>query len=304
MEVRAHPTRGFEMLPNTVHYTYREEVRVNALGLRGPDHLDAGDDDARVVVLGDSLVFGQGVGEEATLPRAVERSLEARRDGDRRRVRVWNGGVRSYNTEQELALLEELLPRIRPDVVVLAWFPNDLDRVDVAAMSKRLEASGPIVFDWNAPATAELRRSWRLRQIVRSSALVMKLHDVLVDLRWPEALASDLEAAWRRNDDALDRLARLAREHDFDVLVAAVPLARHVADDASLDATTPRLAAACEARGLAALDLLPVLRAQRRTDGRLNVLAYDGHYDGAANAAMGEEIAEELEQRFPRRFAR
>ncbi|MBK7877116.1 MAG: hypothetical protein IPJ77_15450 [Planctomycetes bacterium] len=304
MEVRANAERGFEMVPDTVHFTYLHAVHVNGLGLRGPEHADAAPEDARVLVLGDSLVYGQGVGEDETLPSALERALSARAGAERRRARVWNGGVRSYNTEQELALLEELLPRVRPDVVVLCWFANDLDRVDVQGMARRLEASGPVVFDWNAPASDELRRSWEKRQLARSSALVMKLHDVWTDVTWPEVAAADADAAWTRFDASLGRLAALAREHDFDVLVSVVPLAALVADDTAVDSTTPRVRGACAAHGVAVLELLPTLRAQRSADGRRHVLPYDGHYDGAANAAMGEQIAEELEQRFPRRLRR
>lgn len=302
MEVRTHPTRGFEMIPDSVHYTYLHEVRVNELGLRGPAHADAAPEDPRVLVLGDSLVYGQGVGDEETLPAALERELRLR--GGAGRPRVWNGGVRSYATEQELALLEELLPRVRPGIVVLCWYANDLDRVDCAALAQRLEASGPIVFDWNAPASDALRRSWRLRQTARSSALVMKLHDVWSDLTWPAAAPGDVEAAWSRLDASFGRLAELAQRHDFDVLVAIVPLATLVQHDDERDEHASRVRSACAAHRLDVVELLPALRAQRRTDGRLHVLPYDGHYDGAANATMGEEIAEELEQRFPRRFGR
>ena len=35
--MQANETRGWEMVPNHVHYTYRYEVRVNSLGLRGPE---------------------------------------------------------------------------------------------------------------------------------------------------------------------------------------------------------------------------------------------------------------------------
>ncbi|MBI5362477.1 MAG: hypothetical protein HZA53_04805 [Planctomycetes bacterium] len=304
MEVRANARRGFEMLPGTAHYTYLQEVSVNALGLRGPEHADAGEDDARVLVLGDSLVYGQGVGEEDTLPRALERALARRAGPDARRACVWNGGVRSYNTEQELALLEELLPRVRPNVVVLGWYANDLDRVDTDALARRLAASGPIVFDWNAPASADLRRDWRMRQLARRSALVMKLHDAWIDRTWPATKPADLEAAWTRLDGALGRLVELSRAHDFEVLIAVLPLATLVARDAAVDSTTPRVRAACDARSIAVLDLLPALRALRRAEGRLSVIPDDGHYDGAAKAAMGEEIAEELEERFARRFRR
>ena len=38
---------------------------------------------------------------------------------------VWNLGVPGYNTGQELAYLEEIGPRAKPDLVIVGFYPND-----------------------------------------------------------------------------------------------------------------------------------------------------------------------------------
>ena len=38
---------------------------------------------------------------------------------------VWNLGVPGYNTSQELAYLEEVGPRAKPDLVIVGFYPND-----------------------------------------------------------------------------------------------------------------------------------------------------------------------------------
>lgn len=300
MEVVAHPTRGYAMRPGTTHYTYLEEVRVNALGLRGRGPEDVEGASVRVLCVGDSMVYGQGVAEDATVPRSLERALARRSPSVD--VRAWNGGLRAYNTQQEVALLEEMLPALRPHVVVLFWFANDLEDVDVEAMSKRLERSGPIVFDVGGPMTDDARSAWRTKQLLRKSAFVMKLHDMWTDLTWKPLSPASSEAGWTRLDESLARVAELAREHPFDVLVAVIPPATQIPRKDDARSAAPRVVAACAAHGIAAIDLLPVLRAQWSADRRLHVLAYDGHYDGTANTAMAEQVADELEERFARRF--
>ncbi|MEQ1893316.1 MAG: hypothetical protein ABL998_12280, partial [Planctomycetota bacterium] len=60
MFMRAHPTRGWAMVPGQNHFTYTHEVRVNALGLRGPEVGAKEPGERRVLFLGDSLTYGQG----------------------------------------------------------------------------------------------------------------------------------------------------------------------------------------------------------------------------------------------------
>jgi lysophospholipase L1-like esterase len=92
----------------------------NAQGFRGPawspERLGAA---RRVLCLGDSTTFGYGVADAETFPRQLEGELGTG-------VAVFNGGVPGYGTLQELALAPELLAKVRPQVVVLTWLPNDV----------------------------------------------------------------------------------------------------------------------------------------------------------------------------------
>lgn len=297
MEVRANRARGFEMIPSSVHYTYLHEVRVNSLGLRGPEARPQSEAPI-VVALGDSMTYGQGVAEADTLPALVETVLSSRG----KRVQVLNAGVRSYDTRQEIALLEELLQRVHPSVVVLFWFGNDLDPADVDGWYGLLERSGPLVFDVRARMEGDVRRNWRLIQLARTSALLMKLHDAYRVAAWKSPTPEAVEERWKAMGDDLARLAELSRAHDFDVLVAVIPGSEVVGARASEDSMAARLLPLAAGHGLAGVSLLAPLCALWEREGAC-VLPYDGHYDGRANAAMAEEVADELEQRFARRLA-
>jgi lysophospholipase L1-like esterase len=305
MEVRANKLRGFEMIPSSEHYTYEQRVRVNNLGLRGDDVLAKEPGEVRVLALGDSMTYGQGMGETETLPHAIEIALQARAQADASNagassspaapdIRVINGGVRSYNTEQELGLLEEMGDTIRPDVVVLFWFANDVDDPGIEALCARLERSGPIVFDFNQPNTTRAELAWRVKQFVRHSALVMRIRHVWTESHWPELSPAALDKAFEKQGSYLRRFAELAQRGQFDFVVAVIPLARIVASDGDVHPLTERMRALAAKHGFPFLDLVEPLRALRRSSGRLPVLAYDGHYDAPANAALGASVAESL----------
>src|SRR5437867_4072371 len=92
---------GFEATVR--HGPLRVHVRTNELGLRGPSvpprpapgiH--------RILALGDSATFGEGLAAEEAFPALLEGELAAR-TGER--YEVLNAGVEGYNSEAELAFL-------------------------------------------------------------------------------------------------------------------------------------------------------------------------------------------------------
>jgi hypothetical protein len=305
MEVRANKTRGFEMIPDTVHYTYLEPVRVNNLGLRGEDVGEKTPGEIRVLALGDSMVYGQGMGAGDTLPAQIELALRAPLGASPAadKIRVINGGVRAYNTRQELALLAEVWERVKPDITILFWFANDVDDPDIDALCRRFARSGPVVFDLGAPMTGRAEFAWRAKQLLRRSALVMELWHAYSDAHWPVETPETLDKAFEKLDGYMGEFARLAELGRFDFLVAVVPLSRVARQEGADHPLTHRVKALSEAHGFPFLDLVDPVRALCRSTGKTPVLPYDGHYDASANAAMGKYVADELRKDFPARFA-
>jgi hypothetical protein len=101
-------------------------VRVNRLGLRGPDVSDRpAPATVRILVLGDSVVFGQGVDEEATLSAGLARALTARWGTP---VEALNAGTQGYDTVAEAAYLAGPGRALAPNGVVVGMSLNDYDR--------------------------------------------------------------------------------------------------------------------------------------------------------------------------------
>lgn len=101
-------------------------IELNDLGLR--DGLDEvtppAADELSVLVLGDSLVWGIGVPLEETFQERLEARAAEFSDAP---VRVTCAGIPGYGPRQSRAMLAELAPSLRPDIVVLSVFEdNDL----------------------------------------------------------------------------------------------------------------------------------------------------------------------------------
>ena len=114
--------RGEYVGPRPFPISFRSEVRINSLGLRGPELTAAPPGGLRVLVLGDSVTSGLEVAENETYS-AVAAHLLSERLGVP--VQVVNAGVRGYGTDQEWLLYRERLKQLHPDVVVDHTTGND-----------------------------------------------------------------------------------------------------------------------------------------------------------------------------------
>ena len=289
LPMRANPVRGWEMVEG-VHYTYHHPASVNSLGLRSPELAARAPGEVRVLVLGDSLVYGQGVGDDETLPHRLQ-SLLAELDADGRPWNVVNAGHRAYDTRQELALLEELGREIDPDVVVLCWYWNDLVERDIAGTYERLRDKGVLAFDTGTVIEGWSKVGWSARELLRRSALVMYLHD-LVDRSQAENMGSeDIEAGLARLPDYLTRFRELCAELGARPLFAVVPdpgafLGPHPEPEIS-----GRALLAAEAAGLATVPLADGLAPWLAEGHALPVIPFDGHYLPIGNLRMAEVLA-------------
>ena len=118
---------GFALEPGYVgevtnRVEFRHEVSVNRLGLRGPE-VEPREADERVLLLGDSFVFGVGVEQSETLGAVLEELYAA----EGRPIVTFNGGVPAYGVPDAAGQLARLAPAVRPDRVVMFLFTgNDL----------------------------------------------------------------------------------------------------------------------------------------------------------------------------------
>lgn len=106
-------------------------INSNRFGFRERDYeLPKPDDVVRVVLLGDSYVFGTNVEVEDRIGAFLEDLLLRGTRAPNRRVEVLNIGILSWNIVAECAYLRRTLSVLDPDLVLQIVVNNDLDDVD------------------------------------------------------------------------------------------------------------------------------------------------------------------------------
>ena len=231
-------------------YTVRD--RINSLGLRDVERrYENPSGIGRILLLGDSFTFGQGVPMESCFARRMDRDL--------RGVEVINSGVPGYGLDQEYLLYKDRARRFGADLVLLVFFVNDLDFP--ASMDLVRDESGlPVRFRHRSEVVArrEARAPRGLRGAISSC---LKAHSVLYSLvrdrldtlryrlehsdaipgaqgRRPDYLtvfltAPDGEAKekWERGFRTLDALRALVERNGSHLAIASIPASWQLSEE-------------------------------------------------------------------------
>ena len=269
-------TRGYDLMPGyrgageRSPYLDHPPIAVNALGFRGEEVAAARRPGTiRILCLGDSYMFGWGVEDRATFPARLQARLEARRAGEPGGVEAINAGVPAYTTAQELDLLVEKGPGLRPDVVVLGFVLNDA--LPGGDRRRRL----PIPFKAVLRHSAVYRFAGRLYQQGMLSAIA--------EASTGEDRARDILAYERANTEALEsgrpefERARAEAARDAGLMAEAsrrlgarfllmIYPNRHQIEDAAYTRAlfNEALRGALEARGIEVLDLFAPFKTESR----------------------------------------
>ncbi len=292
---------GFGFVPHaTIRTTYPSDPR-GAFGEdRSVDHVfnSAGWRDAertvekppgrfRILGLGDSYLYGQGVRAEDVCLRLVEDRLRAERpDLD---VEAINAGISGMNTAQQLDLLRFRGLSYDPDLVIVHFVPNDVEEeADLYREGPKVELYEEYVTVVTEPdALSEVSALWRW---VRSRWILKAKGDAYLEA----CLASyrDDDAKWARCRDALDGLERTCRERDVALLVVLFPFFVRLDGAYPFEPIHAAVRDHCAERGIPVLDLR---EAYRGFDGpELWVHPTDPHPNERAHAIAAETIAARL----------
>ncbi len=251
------PLLGWSLEPNASLVSVdsqrglRYRIDVNSLGLRDRKlALEKPRDTRRVLILGDSFVFGVGLNGGERFSDLLDRSLPDH-------VEVINGGVPGWGTDQEMLFYESSLRRLRPDVVVLAFLgQNDVVNNGLRGPLIEVGTKPRFVCDGETlrlePPTPPTRLSFsaRARRTLRKSRLLLWVkrrfdmreyqhhavedprfvthgyeanrhlsHWSVYDVRGGEAI----DGAWCVTERVLERLAADCREDSAELVVLAFP---------------------------------------------------------------------------------
>lgn len=115
------PVLFYEPRPGYADETYK----INSAGFRDREFaLEKSDDVFRIVVLGDSIIWGHGLPQDKTFAKQLESKLNQQsRDGIN--FEALNFGVSGYSTVEEVELFRTKAIKYDPDLVIVGYCLND-----------------------------------------------------------------------------------------------------------------------------------------------------------------------------------
>lgn len=241
MRPSAYPELKYELTPGASGRGWNTDIKINSQGFRGPEP-SSNPSMNRIIVLGDSIAFGNFLPFEDT----VSTQLQQRLSSEGRDTEVLNFGVGGYDTLQEISLLEIRGLKYHPDLVVVAYCLNDISITSLDPEHVQRMQSSHSSFLYES----------RLAQLIASSIEALRTKSWVKYMNKPEVFRrehqneidpisneeSDLlnlmnqapkwpTTTWYGDRDrvgrlrfAFRRLARTSKENGFPVVIMIVPL--------------------------------------------------------------------------------
>lgn len=260
-------------------------IQTNDAGLRDENYPIKRNNRKRLLVLGDSFVWGWGVAAE----KRFTELLEARHPG----WEVINAGMSGYSTDQEYLYYTERGHLFQPDAVLLLLYGNDYEgntRDHIYSYSKpvyRIANDGTLALE-NVPVP-ESSMPEQIARYLSQDCLVLShlwqaghLIGLLAQkaLGIPQAMPAPDAQARQITHRLIQQLALQLSEHN----VAFILLSADLKPDqlAALDAFS-------QAHGITHIDLMPVL------SGHIFRLPKDMHWNERGHALVAEAIDRHLQ---------
>lgn len=199
------PTRTVDLPSALEAFSWEAQTgaRANSHGFRTREYtVRRPPDRFRVVVIGDSLTWGQGVRLEDTYPVRLEAELDDALDSTGLRAEVIALGVCGSRLIDNVIRLRAHAETLAPDLVVLQYFPNDVEY------------------------RTSYRRPELLAKLESGPSILQAVRDVLERDRYWEQLAAMVDPAslgWRLFAEGVASVAAWRDERGVPVLVAAFP---------------------------------------------------------------------------------
>lgn len=265
-----HPTRGWALRPGLVQVPAFEDrpVSSNSQGLRGRREYAVPKPSGvqRVLVLGDSFTFGDEVGDEETYCHYLQGMLPAE-------IEILNLGVHGYGHDQMLLYLQEVGARYRPDVVLLGFVAQDMERNllafrDFAKPHFNLGAAGLRLAGTPVPTPEALVASeWRRLKL-------LDLFTMLAD-RWAWRSGANAARMERLTVALLDELQRTTLSLGAVPAYAYLPVYGELdRPDLTMTRSERFLLGYCRARGIQSLYLQRFFLRARRAGSELKTYGH------------------------------
>ena len=137
---------GYCLKPNLSTIFEGHRLITNSRGLRDREYNANEKTDLKILALGDSFTFGEGVEMEETYAKVLERILKEQYTG--KNIEVINIGVPGYGNDQELRVLKKDGKYYKPDLVLVGFYVgNDFLDNQIGGVKRRRVKDNGFLYD-------------------------------------------------------------------------------------------------------------------------------------------------------------
>lgn len=323
-----HDVLVYEFAPGARGHAWGADVEINSHGFRDREfETEKPAGTTRIVALGDSATFGIRLAPEVLWPKVLEDMLIAGESLHGGTYEALNLGIVGYDTLEEVAFFERTGLAFQPDHVVVAFHLNDVGFASPTRdYVRRLQSYGSPLY--RSRVLQGLRRAADVlaitqqhRRTDRDDYFARENAGWITDVRGDAELMAKIEALrravepapfnktmhrylrWYRSPErigklrtALERLAALAAQHDFQVWLFPVPWLADEGQEEAYDRGYAIVRHEVERVGVHWIDPLPATRELGHLT--LMIQQHDyGHPNAAGHRALAAGVARALAER-------
>lgn len=282
--------------PNHQAYTHDKPVSVNSLGLRDGEYAAVSAPGTwRILGIGDSQTFGNGVSLDDSWPKQLESHLNEQQS-ELGTWEVLNAGIPGTDTWQHEIWMSRLLDAYSPDAVVLAFYVNDVSPSYEPKPAK------------STAKTNTLKK--RVGYVLKRSALLNIVQQRMAAMKHSRRLESGrassefivsgepnerIDRGWTQVETSLAAMRARCDSRGAEFLVAVLPRRDQVVSGPESSAYNERIEAITGRLGIPVVDVLPDLRRAYGSHGAELFIPWDGHNSPIANRVIAERIGDRLE---------
>lgn len=293
------PILQYKLKPNTSFLHVNKILyKINSQGLRDYEFSSYMNKNTyRVIILGDSYTFGWKVDIENIFPKILETLLNQ----DGYSAQVINAGVYGYNTQLEVLFFKKYLLQYNPNLVIIAFFPNDTQTQGAVPMHPFYRHCESYYHSWfiefiKSRINRFINRDKKNNPDCRGKE--GDFYPIKVRLANPcevpiEEAFSDTFFGYRRFKESLGEIKKLSDEKKFDLCLLILPDFAKNFNDYIQKNINEKVKEYSESIGIEAIDLYKYFKDKNNLELQLLEFA-DTHPNKIAHRILGDKLFLEL----------